>query len=504
MRNKISTAFSQLFKFTSENLILVVIMACVTISILSRAYFDLSYISPDSAHYLRAAREILKGNGFYVYPEWFAAWPIGYPALIAVVAFITRAEIYFASKILSIIIVWIIGILFYKRFGKTAWLYALLMLNVGFRYIFFYTWSETVFILALILLAFTACDIITADNAPLSHYVKLTFIVLLLFLTRYIGAFALIVVALLWLFNLYQIIKRKCKTAAKRLIYLSFSGILASLFIIAYLFLNLRQSGHMTGIPRVPPGPAREIFLDLYRAILIEMDYVFDTFFSVGTVRLSLLLWFALIGFFAYAIPKSKQAIFAREKNIITSLSFLSIGLIYWLSIIVMRFASDFDEFGYRLLFPGSALVFVGFIGLLARNPKITTFASKYSGKIIPAVCLSGFILVALVISPRLQGTSGYQQTKELTLSTYAGIPDGALVLWGDTIHPLFMRDNLHVVNVEADDLASFWAEYSEYQEIYIFIPGMKERLNELPADSDIYAYFADFIYYQNSFAQIR
>jgi len=492
-------------KFISENLMLIAIMVCVTISILSRSYFDLTYISPDSAHYLRAAREILRGNGFYVYPEWFANWPIGYPVLIALVAFFTRTEVYLASKILSIIIVWLIGVMFYRRFGRMAWVFALVMLNVGFRYIFFYSWSETVFLLGMFLLVFTAVDIICGEGVRISHYIWLTFIVILLFLSRYIGAFALMVTGSLWLINLIAAIRLKCKDAFKRVLFLSGSGLVSGVFILLYLLLNQRQSGYMTGLPRVPAGPARELFLDLYRAMLIEMDFVFDTFFSIGAARLALILWFVLIGFFIYSISRCKEVIINREKGIITSLCFIFVGVIYWVSIVLMRFVSDFDEFGFRLLFPASAMFFVGFVSLLIRNEKIASVFVCFSGKIIPVICLTGFLLMMLVITPRLQGTFGYRKVFEMTLDKYSSIPDGALVLWGDTVHPLFMRDNLWVEHPGLElDLDVFWQKYGKYQEIYVYVPGLNLKLGEYYLNTEFYAYFSQFLDSQEVFVQIK
>ena len=496
----------QVRQFITENLMLVIIMVCVTINILSRAYFDMSFISSDSAHYLRAAREILRGNGFNVYPGWFAGWPIGYPVLIALVAFITRTEIYLASKILSIIIIWIIGILLYKRFGRLAWIYSLVMLNVGFRYIFYYTWSETVFILGLFLLAFTVVDIITTDEALVSQYIRLTFIVLLLFMTRYIGAFALMIVGLLWLGNLGTALKNKCKLALLRLLYLSVSGIFSLVFISVYLLTNLNKTGYIAGIPRVPGGPMRELFLDLFRAMMIEMDFAFDTFFSIGSARLALLLWFVLIGFMWHGISKNKDAILNREKDIITTLCFILIGIIYLAAIIVMRFVSYFDDFGFRLLFPGTAMLFIGFISLLVRNKKISEFVTQLNGKVIPLVLISGFLLMTLFFIPRLQGTSGYHKTKEAVLSTYELVPDGALVLWGDIAHLLFMRDNLDALHqINGDDITSFFDEYSAYPEIYIFVPGLQTRLHEtVDTESELYSFFAQYLGSSDVFIRIK
>ncbi|MCL2717256.1 MAG: hypothetical protein FWE14_00525 [Lachnospiraceae bacterium] len=507
MDNKAAKFFLQIKTFIFENLLLVVILFCVTVSILSRSYFDLSYISPDSAHYLRAAREILRGNGFNVYPEWFGIWPIGYPFLIAVVAFITRAEIYLASKILSVIIVWLIGIMLYKRFGKTAWLYAFVMLNVGFRYIFFYTWSETTFILGMFLFAFWTADIICEDTVRISHYIKLTLAALLLFLSRYIGAFALIIVGLLWLGNMYSALKFRDKTAWKRVIYLSLSGVAAGAFIITYLLINQKMTGYMTGLARVPAGQVRDLLLELYRAQMIEMDYVFDTFFSIGSARLALLLWFIFIGFLIFSVTKNKKNIIKRDKDVIIPIIFIIIGTVYWVAIVIMRLASDFDDFGFRLLFPSSFMLFIGFAGLLVQNEKVKAFIIRYCGKFIPALCLMGFLLMILVITPRLNGTSGYRQVKANVLATYAEIPDGSIVLGGDTVHLLFMRDNLDAMNIdlEDNDLQSFLENISGYEEIYIYVPEMKRQLAESSnSTGGLYTFFEQYRDSEEMFVRVK
>ncbi|MCL2253126.1 MAG: hypothetical protein FWC09_01655 [Lachnospiraceae bacterium] len=493
MKSRLTALCKQLLVFISENLMLVGILVCVTLSILSRAYFDLSYISPDSAHYLRAAREILRGNGFYVYPEWFGIWPLGYPFLIAVTAFVTRAEVYLASKILSIIIVWIIGIMLYKRFNRIAWAYAFVMFNVGFRYIFFYTWSETAFILGMFLLAFVTVDIICDETVKASHYIRLTFASLLMFLSRYIGAFALIVIGVLWLTFLFRRIKLKDKLSGKRVLYLTAAGAVTGIFIISYLLLNQRMTGYMTGTPRVPAGHLRDTLLELYRAMMIEMDYVFDTFIAIGPLRAALLLWVFFIGFLFYSFARHKEGLAQNDRAVITPLVFILIGVVYWLAIVAMRLSAHFDDFDFRLLFPSSAMLFIGFVGLLTLNDRIKQFFKLYSAKIIPVLCLCGFIMMMLVITPRLSGTSGYRQTRDHVLSVYAGIPDGAVVLWGDTLHLMFLRDNVDSVHVDlsSDDIAGFWETLKDYDEIYINIPAMKKHLDEYDGFAgELYGYF--------------
>ena len=115
------------FKIYREDWYLLIIFIMMAIAIVVKSYFHPDgYLSPDSANYLKLAQNLLEGNGYYVSAysitgtgqdrELFAAWPIGYPTLIFVVAKLTGLSVFWASKFLNILLIGIILGIFRKLF----------------------------------------------------------------------------------------------------------------------------------------------------------------------------------------------------------------------------------------------------------------------------------------------------------------------------------------------------------------------------------------------------
>ncbi|MCL2828076.1 MAG: hypothetical protein FWD99_04985 [Oscillospiraceae bacterium] len=503
--------------YITGNLLTISILGGVSLLILAHSYFYGFFISWDSTHYLRAAQEILGGNGFFAHPEWshfygdgwFGVWPMGYPLLIAVVAFVTRAEVYLASVILSILVVWIMGLTFIKRFRRCAWAYALVMLNFGFLHILYFTWSEVPFLLGLVLFSFWTSDVITEDTVKVSQYIKLTLAGILLFLSRYIGAFAVGVIGLLWLYNLYLFCRHRDKTVKKRLVGLTVSGGTLSIFIVVYLLVNQRMTGYITGSPTRPATNLRWLVNNLYEAQLTEMNNVFHTFFRIESLGLALPLWFLFIGFVVYTVFKGGEALRRRDREILTPLVFLAMGGIYWCAIVSMRFLTLFDEFSYRLLLPATALLFIGFIGLLMRNQKLGATFGKVP-QALAAGCMALFLLSALVPTITNPNPWGYREMRETTLVNHAHIPDGAVVVWGDP-NLMFLRDNLAFSfdlsdRIPADlDVAGFFALHEGFSEIHVYIPRMRARIdNDLSGSPALLEFFEQYRYSDEVFVRLR
>ena len=180
-------------RYKADMVLFTVFIAVSLYTIFNAYIFDVK-ISPDSTYYLGAAQSLLDGNGFYILSKagntsvYFATWPIGYPFLIAVVAFITKTtNLYFASKILSIGLIGLILIMFRIRFGIKAVFISLLLLTPAFLSIFSYTWSEQVFIFASIWFSFALYDVISVKNPKWYHYLLLMISSLAIFFSRYVG-----------------------------------------------------------------------------------------------------------------------------------------------------------------------------------------------------------------------------------------------------------------------------------------------------------------------------
>ena len=121
------------FKIYREDWYLLIIFIMMAVAIVVKSYFHPDgYLSPDSTNYLKLAQNLLEGNGYYVSAygstgqdrEFFAAWPVGYPTLIFVVAKLTGLSVFWASKFLNILLIGIIlGIfrnLFKHKIGRAS------------------------------------------------------------------------------------------------------------------------------------------------------------------------------------------------------------------------------------------------------------------------------------------------------------------------------------------------------------------------------------------------
>jgi hypothetical protein len=434
-----------------------------------QSYFLGAYISPDSTNYLRAAQALRDGYGLHVNTAagdsktWFSIWPIGYPAMIALVSLITHTEIYLSSKILSVVILGSFFIMLYRRFRKHAWMYALITVNFGFLEIFYYTWSEQPFILGLLWLSFAALDIVESDTIKVHHYISIALSALWLFFSRYIGAFSAGAIGLLALLFLISGIRKKKRENVKKAVFLFAAAVFASVVMAAYLFCNYKNAGFFTGMERVPiTDHPLVLFAQLCKAQIIEMQNVFMTLFRMN-YGIAFLLYIACAAVVFRFIRRNRGAFYTRIPA--AALLFFCAGLLYWISIVVMRFSAQFNEFSYRLLVPASALFSLGIISLIH---------SRYSGlveKLTPAgngfrsFCIAAFIALSLasytaepvynavkaVYKHQPQSIKSYRAIRSAILEDLSSVPSQSLVIsdWStEEMYSNFMRPDILMVSL--------------------------------------------------------
>ena len=111
----------------------------MAIAIVFSSHFSAhGYLTSDSTNYLILAQNLIDGNGYYVTSlNWFgdgngqgrvlfAIWPIGYPTFIAFVAKLTGLSVFWASKLLNILLIGIILAMFRLMFKQNASTYGLI------------------------------------------------------------------------------------------------------------------------------------------------------------------------------------------------------------------------------------------------------------------------------------------------------------------------------------------------------------------------------------------
>lgn len=335
------------------------------------AYYRDCYISPDSSFYMREAANLLAGNGFYGdklagYDAWFANWPIGYPALIAVFSLIFRCNIYLSSKLLSIALVGLGLLVLRLRFKKDAWIFSLIYFNAGFLGIYIYTWSENPFILSLIIWG-SGLAAIVEDPLPAKRWYFITTLGILgACLTRYFGIVTILFTFLcLLLYILYYVIKGRNPFVLCKIKGLLRVEISSSVTMGLYLLMNRAMSGRMTGVARQEWWDDYSALIDnLYNALIAEITNatrvdIASFIPNVKRGRAAVILF--LLSVLVIGLVKN----YRREKKLDYKTIFIGAGIFYYLVFILVRFHSSMDTFSFRFFAPAGMMVSIGVFGLI-------------------------------------------------------------------------------------------------------------------------------------------
>ncbi len=251
---------------------LILTLILIATSILIKSYFTTDgYLSPDSTAYLELSQNLVNGKGLYISGDgttsqdltYFSIWPAGYPLLIAVFSKLTGISVFWASKIVNIVLVSGILLMFLSLFGKFAYAYGFIILFGSYIDIYSYTWSEAPFIFALVFFAAATSKLMLNQSSKnigfLSPLFGIWLASLMLFLFRYIGVFSVGIIGILSLYFIF--IKRNIKIGLS----LISVSMLNSMIIFLYLCNNFYKTGYITGMPRIP---SPETHFELASALL--------------------------------------------------------------------------------------------------------------------------------------------------------------------------------------------------------------------------------------------
>ena len=383
---------------SKENIYLITLFCFLSLGILIKSYFHPDgYLSPDSTHYLKLVQNLLNGDGYFVSAhgyghigqdkEFFAMWPIGYPTFIFLISKLTGLSPFWASKMLNIICIVIIFFIFKHIFNNKAYVYGFILLFASNIQIFTYSWSETVFITTLIWFTFLVFKLIDEQNNKTVIYFSIFISSIILFLSRYIGAFSFGIIGVLGLY--FLLIKKK---KYKSIILLGISALNMAIMAI-YLYHNYIQTGAHTGITRIASKETNfQIFKQLINT-LFEQVTISVYFLSEKTIII-LIVQFLVIIYFIYNNYTEIKSKILNKKNNIDKLSatFFSIGLVYLFFIILIRWLTHFDSFQYRVIAPGSILIFIAIIN------HIETRSSKVFHKLKIFIIFFGFLSYLLTV----------------------------------------------------------------------------------------------------------
>lgn len=345
------------------------------------------YTTPDSEAYLGLAQNILDGHGFYVLKEdgtrgYFSTWPIGYPVLIYLISSVLPLNVFWASKVLNLVLLGL-GFLLFRRLNRR---YAFVIASVYGAYTFLdiysFTWSEAPFLLGLLCLCVVSAQ--TLQHAQAKHFLLLFLVCAFLFLMRYVGAFSFGVPALL---GICFYLKGDKRAAAKLL----FTSILLSILASTYLYLNYRLSGFTTGFDCLEAAtePTRTFVGMMIEGLLNELLLIRK--YRLGNQPDYLLYMAVALQILAMA------AILMKVKKLqrldLFSQSCLFVAFLYFLAIVLLRGISHFDDLDYRLLAPSSFLFWISLIHHLVALPDTA------NGNVQAKYIVFAFFLISLLLN---------------------------------------------------------------------------------------------------------
>lgn len=356
-------------KVNGNNLFLALILFYLCMNIFVTAYIEGNYISPDSNLYLTEAVSIVNGYGFNYnglagYQDWFASWPILYPALIALVMVVTNTNAYLASKILTMLLIGVILLVFRLFYKKDAWMYSFVLLNTGFLTISYYTWSEQPFILFLILFTLMLSKIVK-DNSPKKiSYFLMGLFGIGCFLSRYFGIFVWCVSGVYMLYFIVQYLKDKNIVMGKKAMGIFITSLVSGLICVGYLLFNRQMSGMGSGVNRL-------VWVDDY--VVLNNDFIESLFTEIANIftvqsipkmvsslpynykALVLIVLICSLGFFVFKYGRKR----------IRASVFIVTAVFYYLMFTAVRFVSSMDTFGYRFWIPATMLLVLGLLDII-------------------------------------------------------------------------------------------------------------------------------------------
>jgi len=478
------------FKLEKNDAYLLFIFLLVSISIFFKVYFNhTGYLSNDSTNYLLAAQSFLNGDYFYVFYEFgnsgekrfFSAWPIGYPFIISALSYLFNCSVFLASKIANIIFILGCIIIFRINFKLTSSIIALFFLSSSYLELYSYSWSETGFIFFLLLFSINLYYFLFLED-NLKYLLLIIISSICLFLLRYIGLFT---IGILIFFIIYSLLFSLPKIKIKILFFLTLLNIL---FVLLYFYYNYRQTGLISGIPR---GLAPETNFELLKILCLKLiseitipvyhsklKFLIPLFF----IQLSLVYIFfgnSIINVY-YFLKKNcinlfllffVKNIFVKKYNVIGF-----IGLSYLGCIILIRWIFYFNEYSFRLLGPGTFLIYIWLVTFLHDRCSQKDFR-KFSILMVILSLISFTLYVPLKTYLRFEQT--YNETIKEVKNYYKNVEDYSILIHEKNKHMKYLRPKIQTKKPSNnEDYNSFINRIKSNENTNIYIDLSEEEFN--------------------------
>ena len=492
------------FKLYREDWYLFMIFIMMAVAILVKSYFHPDgYLTFDSTHYLRLAQNLLEGNGYYVAAygitgqdrELFAAWPIGYPTLIFIVAKLTGLSVFWASKFLNIIFIGIILGIFRNLFKYNAYVYGLILFFSAYIEIFSTAWSETIFIVALVWFTTSVYLFIVNPKRISLLYFSIMAASLLLFISRYIGAFSFGLIGLLGLY--YGVIK---KDKVKSFVLIGIAVINMGIMIL-YLYHNYTETGFPNGVERGPsPYTNLQSFYFLLRDMTAEALIPIRDMSRNGI--LVFFIQFSIIGLLLWKYRNHiLQASSTTNQKLVTlSLVFVMIGLVYLFFIILIGWVRWIGPgYGHRHLGPGSFLLFIGLIFYIQQKGT-EQFFKAFKGLLLFFALWSYLLNVPYVVWKSSTTNPTYYETLNALQKKYDDVERDSIIVFAP-IHVNYLytnmqtrRPNLHHLQIHKEIWSDFMKRIGSENKKNIYMATPEIELLQQRKYADIDQSVVDFV----------
>jgi hypothetical protein len=301
-------------------------------------------LSPDSITYTSAARNLLAtGHPLEFDGQWLVDFPLGYPAFLSLILFITRIDPFHFGLILNGLL---FGILVFvciremKKNGFPLWLRCLyglsLLFSVALLEVYGMLWSETLFILCVALF-FVTCDWYgrTHGNRALWAMAGVT---ALACITRYAGVTMLSMGLLLLLTD-------RTLVRWKRALHILLYGSIGCSLLLINLILNRINEGFLAGDRLINQTPVPEHLQRFGTAIFHWFPILSKGEYPVlSLIFTSLLVGGSILGVLYLWIRERSQYSWAALGLLFTA--------IYSVFILAMAVLTAFQPLDSRLLSP--------------------------------------------------------------------------------------------------------------------------------------------------------
>lgn len=354
-------------------LIIVFVLFCMAITF-RIAVNKNRYVTPDSKHYLRSAKNYNAGKGFTA-PEVFpfrnakeevrlAMWPVGYSFCIAQTAQLSGLRVLWASKVVNLLFFGFTLLLLRKLFGSETWFVVLSFFSFSALEIYSFTWSEGPFIFCVVLFVFI---LLRWERLKLK-WVYLAVCLAITFTIRYAGIIYYFQIGILAAFLIYR------GSWRKSLPYIIGAG-LASTFVILYLLYNKEHNGMITGMDRFARADETtgEYFSMLFQGLFNEFFIIRNYYFLNEPIGLFLITAIIQSGLIIFIFKNRKLGckITLQRTQDKAAMILIGTGLFYLIGIIIIRFAIIFDPLNYRILSPASIPILMGLMALITTRKEL-------------------------------------------------------------------------------------------------------------------------------------